>query len=190
MTISDSVPKILGGFQNYHSMDSNTYHGRRLEWGTFQHENENKGIWHELLTEGYCTLDLGSGYCYLMLVISSNIGSSETGYGIRGGYVDDGEGSVAMRWGVDATTPGLTDTVVAALDRIGLPSVNLHFMIQPIDGAFQFSDICVYQCAPNETFTSLRILEDSYVAREIANVKCWSIEMKTQVNCKLYIWDN
>ncbi len=150
IAISDSVPKILVGFQkNYFSSDSQTYYGRRFEWGTFYHTNLPE-TWHAHLSTGFCTLDEGFGYCGLVyLVVSSITTSNETGYDIRGGrYVENGTVSVVMSWGVETTTPGFTDTVVASWDRVGLPSANLHFMIQPIEGAFHFSDICEYIYAP------------------------------------------
>ena len=184
------MPKILGGFINYFNAQSSVLYGRRLEWGTYHDKNEFFGILHVELTEGYCTLDMGLGYCFLTLVISTKYTDGETGYDIRGGrYIEGGNGTVTMSWGVDSTASGFTDTHVATWDRTDLPSANLHFMIQQISGAVQFSDICMYLCTTDETFTSLTMINNSSAAHEIANFECWSNVMNMIVTCKLYIWD-
>ncbi len=184
LRISDSVPKILGGFVDYFSSNTQTYYGRRFEWpGAFDYDNQLE-IWNVYLSEGYCNLDEGGGYCGLYLIVTSNTTSNETGYDIRGGrYVDNSDGSVVMSWGVDSTAPGFADTVVATWVRFGVASADLHFMIQPIDGAFQFIDFCQYKCTPDETVTSLGMLE-------IAHFRCWAHTVGMAVNdCKLFIWD-
>ncbi len=197
------ITKILGGFTEYRSPNSEEIYGRRFEWGAFQGGNYSTYISYVTLLHGFCTLDMGLGYCYLKLVILSNTNYTGPGYDIRGGYiqfVDDG--SIAMNWGVNYTSPGFTDTVVysgEAVTSIGVRDANLHFMLETIDELFQFSDISKQKCnittdetqshCKNEIFTSqLGERTSTSIAHEFARFRCWSIEWGQSTFCKSFIW--
>ncbi len=81
-------------------------------------------------------------------------------------FVDDG--SIAMIWGVNYTSPGCTDTVVfrgEAITSIGVRVANLHFMFETIDGSFQFSDISVQMCKIDTDGTGIQSQCNNYICK-------------------------
>ncbi len=190
------MPKLLGGFIDYRSFDSKRLYGKRFEWGTYYDENELQGISHMLVSDERCWLDMGYGYCYQRLVISSNVTETAKGYDIKGGYVEFiDDGTVTMRWGISSAGPGLNDAIVVGSGKI--PSAdnreaNLHFILEQTDGTYAFDCFSILQCKINTLECDdmkylAETIKNTSVAHQLVDFKCygrWHINTK----CDLYIW--
>ena len=200
--IPDLWPKVIGGFTEYKTLDSVSLLGRQFEWGASYQNVDN--ISHVLLrlTHGYCTWNQEPSYCYQRLIVSSDASYKGMAYDVRGGYIqfiDDG--SIAMRWGVNYTSQRFTDTVVfigKAITSTGIRDAELHFVLEAINGTFQFiSEISEQRCSMNtdecnEEAIAFRSGErtSTFIAHEIGRFKCYSIDWFGSSYCKQTIYLN
>ena len=191
--LSFSGVKILGGFVEYTSQDSKTIYGKRFEWGTYYDENQLQGISHTLLSAVYCWLDIGAGYCYQYLVISSNITETEKGFNIKGGYVKfEDDGSVAMRWGISSVSSGFSDTIGASgkIPSADYRAANLHFILEQIDGPSQFDCFSSQNCKSQVACLNMKFIfgttKNTSVAYQLGDFECYSPTAYRK--CYYYIW--
>ena len=195
VVLSDVMPKIVGGFVDYKSSNSRTYYGRRLEWGTYYNENQLQGISHMPVLHQYCWLDMGYGYCYQRLVISSNINEPATGYDIKGGYVNFIDGDVTTRWGISSEGRGLIDTVVASgkIPYVTNHDANLHFLLEETDGAYTIDGFSGQRCSTltleceDMEFNTWTTIKNTSVAHQLVNFFCYS-RWHPNTRCDFYIW--
>ncbi len=190
------MPKILGGYVEYRTGNSATIHGNRFEWGTYYDENQLQGISHKIVSEQYCWLDMGYGYCRQYLVISSSINETAKGYDIKGSYVkfiDDD--SITMSWGISSAGPGLNDTIVVGSGQVASANkrlANLHFILEQTDGTYTFDCFSIQRCNINTLACEdmeyhAGTIKDTSVAHQLVDFICYS-GWQPYTKCDLFIW--
>ena len=198
--------KILGGFTDLYSTNSQTHYGRRYEWGS--HQTGQPGTQVLTVSRSYCwnAFTRSRGYCYQKLIVSTQNNANEEYYEIlgtkqvvmnsRSQYIDrtrhqyeqqsvdldNGESDITVYSG-ESWSPGNNAWGYAYLHYIVKRSTR-----QPVTDALSTQD----RNAGSEQFTQTEQFVGSQDPTSnratIGQFRCWTAAWGENSNCYTYIW--